>query len=117
MKPNLRRGKFMFVRALNHTAFSRAGACLFFAMLGGPVHAADIGVTVDSRPIQFMGTPPREMNGSVLVPLRGVFEALGASVNYEPANRTITATKGLTTVVLPIGSTMASVNGSTRMLS
>ena len=107
----------MLGRAIKHTALSFATACAISGLFGSPIYAADIGVTVDSRPIQFMGTAPREMNGSVLVPLRGVFEALGASVNYDPGIRTITARKGLTNIILPIGSTMASVNGTARTLS
>src|ERR1700722_2565629 len=44
----------------------------------------DIGVTVDGNQISFPGTQPIELHGSVLVPLRGVFQALGARVDYDP---------------------------------
>lgn len=53
--------------------------------------------------------PPVEQAGRVLVPLRGVFERLGASVVYE--NGLINATGNGRNVSLHIGSTQATVNG------
>ena len=50
----------------------------------------------------------------VYVPLRGVFERLGASVVYEGGK--ITATRGSTTVALQIGSNSSIVNGATVAL-
>ncbi|WP_088104344.1 stalk domain-containing protein [Halalkalibacter urbisdiaboli] len=52
-------------------------------------------------------------NGRTLVPLRTIFEELGATVKWEHTNKTVTATKGSTTVFLKIGSTTTKVNGST----
>jgi hypothetical protein len=45
------------------------------------------------------------------VPLRGIFESLGAQVNWDASTRTITATKGDTDVQLGIGDHRATVNG------
>ncbi|WP_165867584.1 stalk domain-containing protein [Paenibacillus pinisoli] len=56
-------------------------------------------------------------NGSIFVPLRGVFEALKADVKWDQATQTVTATKGNTTVVLTIGKTTATVNGKTVTLA
>jgi len=78
---------------------------------------SNIIVDVNNQTIPFQGTPPIEIQGAVLVPLRGVFEALGAVVNYDPPTKTITANKGSANVVLQLGSTIASVNGQTQMLS
>jgi hypothetical protein len=50
----------------------------------------------------------------VYVPLRGVFERLGASVVYQ--NGIINATRGSTTIELHIGSTTATVNGMSEGL-
>jgi N-acetylmuramoyl-L-alanine amidase len=50
-------------------------------------------------------------NGRTMVPLRAIFEALGAQVDWDNDTRTVTAIKGDTTVVLPIGSTKPTVNG------
>ncbi len=79
--------------------------------------APPIQVTVNGTPVNFSGTPPTEINGSVLVPLRGVFQALGASVNYNGATRTINAQKGSSQVILPLGATTATVNGQSQSLS
>ena len=76
-----------------------------------------ITVNVNGSPVNFTGAPPVQVNGSVLVPLRGVFEAMGAGVNYDSAAHTITARKGSQVVILPLGATTASVNGQTQVLS
>ena len=74
---------------------------------------ANVTVSVNGQPIQF-DQPPVERAGRVYVPLRGVFEHLGASVVYE--NGRINATRGSTTVQLNIGSTTAIVNGQQQSL-
>jgi hypothetical protein len=75
-----------------------------------------IGVTLNGQPINFGGVPPTQVGGRVLVPLRGVFEALGAQVDYDAASGTVFAARGTTQVQLRIGSTQATVNGQTRVL-
>lgn len=83
----------------------------------GIAQAQNINVTVDGEVVPFPGQPPIEQGGSVLVPLRGVFEKLGASVAYDGATRTILAIKGATSVSLKIGTAIATVNGQQRELS
>ena len=78
---------------------------------------APIAVVVNQVPVSFRGAPPQEINNSVLVPLRGVFEQLGATVNYDPASRQIQAKKGVVLVVLTIGQTTAYVGGVPATLS
>ena len=56
-------------------------------------------------------------NGSTLVPLRGIFESLGATVNWNQTTKTIDAKKGNTTVWLKIGSTTTKVNGKNVTIS
>ncbi|MCL2200526.1 MAG: stalk domain-containing protein [Oscillospiraceae bacterium] len=72
----------------------------------------DIYVVLDGTRIIF-DVPPQVVDGRTLVPLRAIFEALGAEVNWNEATQTVTATKGDTTVVLPIGSTSPTVSGQT----
>lgn len=74
------------------------------APVGAPV------VILDGRQLTFEVEPIIE-NGRTLVPLRAIFEAMGASVNWDNNTRTVTSLKGTTTVVLPIGSTRPTVNG------
>jgi hypothetical protein len=87
------------------------------AFAGAAANTDGIQVRVDGNPINFSGTAPTEMNGAVLVPLRGVFESLGAYVEYSAANKTIYANKGNRSITLPLNSTTATVNGQTKSLS
>jgi hypothetical protein len=54
--------------------------------------------------------PPVIVKGTTLVPLRTLFEAMGASVNWDSSTRTVTATKSDTTVRLSIGKSIAYKN-------
>jgi hypothetical protein len=76
----------------------------------GPAYGQIARVVVDGRVVNF-DQPPIVTGGRVLVPLRGVFEQLGASVEWNPATNVITALRGTTRVQLVIGSRQASVNG------
>ncbi|MDI6907928.1 MAG: ABC transporter substrate-binding protein [Thermoanaerobacterales bacterium] len=49
--------------------------------------------------------------GRTLVPLRAIFEALGAEVNYDGATGVIVATRGDTQVKLTLGQSSAAKNG------
>jgi len=53
---------------------------------------------------------PIQQNGRTLVPMRDIFEALGAVVNYNSLNQSIAAQKGNTTVRMALGTANASVN-------
>lgn len=86
------------------------------ALLSIPALAADIMVTVDGQPVPFAGQRPVLRAGTVLVPLRGVFERLGASVNYDAPTKRVIAVKGDTTVALTIGSDTAYINGDAHRL-
>jgi hypothetical protein len=76
-----------------------------------------VGVTVNGTQISFPGTQPVEVHGSVLVPLRGVFESLGATVDYNSDTGTITAEKGNRHIRLPLNSSVATINGQPQDLS
>jgi hypothetical protein len=70
---------------------------------------SDVSVTLNGAPLN-LNPAPQERAGRVFVPLRGVFEQLGASVVYD--NGTINAQKGRDrSVSLHVGSTQATVNG------
>jgi Copper amine oxidase N-terminal domain len=90
---------------------------MFFAFAVGGVPAAtvaqQVSVTVNGQPL-YLNPGPIERAGRVFVPLRGIFERLGAGVVYSAG--TINATKESTTVSLHIGSTQATVNGQVQYL-
>lgn len=84
-------------------------------LLAATASIAAIQVDINGSPL-LMNTPPMLVGGTTLVPLRGIFESLGARVHWNEAMRTITATKGDTNVQLGIGDRRASVNGQDVML-
>jgi hypothetical protein len=91
---------------------------LVFSMLCAVLLTAQaygVGVTVNGQAVTF-DQPPIMSNGRVLVPLRGVFEHLGATVRWDPANRSVTATNGQHNIALQLGSTAATVDNQTRTL-
>lgn len=73
-------------------------------LLISTAYADDIAVTVNGERVKF-DQPPVIDNDRTLVPMRAIFEALGAEVEWSGETRTVTATKEDTVVVLTIGST------------
>jgi hypothetical protein len=88
-------------------------AAAFVAFSTQAARTAAVRIVVNGSQVQF-DQPPIERSGRVFVPLRGVFERLGASVVYD--NGLINATGNGRTIQLQIGSTRAIVNGQTQML-
>jgi len=66
-------------------------------------------VTVNGQSMTFSAQPPMEQNGRVLVPMRDIFEKLGAYVEYDRANQSVNALQGGTHITLPIGGRTARV--------
>ena len=75
-----------------------------------PVIAPDVRVILDSEVLSF-DVPIFSANQRLLVPLRSIFEAMGAEVVYDDREQTVTATKGETVVVLVIGDSSPTING------
>lgn len=69
-----------------------------------------ITIELDGRPLQ-TETLPLLVNGSVLLPIRDVFEALGAKLAWDDTSKTVTATRGQMTLVYRIGDPTAQLNG------
>lgn len=67
-------------------------------------------VILDGINVSF-DVPPSIENGRVMMPLRAIFEAMGAKVSWDSNTMTATAVKGNTTVVFKIGSLEPMVNG------
>lgn len=80
------------------------------AAIAVTVQAQPVSVTVDQEPVMFRGQGPQVDEGRVLVPLRGVFEKMGANVDYAPQERTIRVTRDQTDIQLRDGSSTAYVN-------
>lgn len=81
-----------------------------------PAQASDeISVYVNGQKISF-DVPPMIADGRTLVPLRAIFEAMGAVVTWDGTTQTATGVRGGTTVVLPIGSLSPTINVVTKPL-
>lgn len=92
-----------------------ATSLLTATLTGASLAQPGVQVTIDSRPLM-LDQPAVMQDGRVLVPLRGIFEGLGADVLYMPAERSIKATRGQTQVELRLGSRNALINGQTSYL-
>jgi len=72
-------------------------------------------VKVNGKQMNF-DVPPVIQSGRTLVPLRAIFEELGATVEWEEATRTIIANKGNTWLTLRIGDRNAEINGNSTSI-
>ncbi|MEA2554119.1 MAG: hypothetical protein QOJ65_2295 [Fimbriimonadaceae bacterium] len=96
---------------MNINKFSRTAVLAASAVFAASAMAqGGISVIIDGRPVAFRGTGPQQVNGRVLVPLRGVLEQMGAYVDWQPAGQLVTAQKSGTNIELRIGDRMARVN-------
>ncbi|HLO01822.1 MAG TPA: stalk domain-containing protein [Symbiobacteriaceae bacterium] len=75
-----------------------------------PVSAPQIQIQIDGQSEPF-DQSPLLLDGQTLLPLRAIFERLGARVEWNPATQTVTATRDQHRVSLRIGSDEASVDG------
>ena len=88
-------------------------ALLVLSMLLPGAFAVDL--YVDGSALQ-TDVEPTIISGRTLVPLRAIFEALDAEVQWDGASRTATAQKEGTTVQVTIDDTTAYVNGQASTL-
>jgi len=79
------------------------------AGLTGAAQAAPVGLTLNGQPL-ITETAPLVQNGRVLVPMRDIFESLGATVSYNELTREIAAQRGSTIVRMALGSSNAALN-------
>lgn len=86
-------------------------ACLL--VLAGNCLAIDL--VVDGEKLE-LDVPPQVVEQRTLVPLRAIFEKLGATVEWDQATQTATATKGTDMVQITIDSTTAYVNDQAETL-
>lgn len=73
-------------------------------------------VVIDGSEL-ILDVPPAFIGDRLVVPLRAIFEALGAEIEWDGATRTVTARKGPRTVVLMVGSPTATVDGKSVTLA
>lgn len=82
-----------------------------------PAFANRLVVIVDGKPVEFKeNAQPMVYRGRVMVPMRGIFEALGATLTYDPTTRTVQAQRNNEGVELTFGSRIAKKNGAEILL-
>ena len=81
-----------------------------FTLISSSTQENEIKVFVNGKAVVF-DQPPIAENGRTLVPMRAIFEALGASVAWEQSTQTVTAKRGDITISLQIGSNILVKNG------
>ncbi|WP_310499108.1 stalk domain-containing protein [Paenibacillus qinlingensis] len=72
--------------------------------------SSQVSVNINGK-VQSFEQAPAIVNGSTFTPLRAIFEAMGAKVDYDAATRSVTATKGSTIVKLTLDQRTVYVNG------
>lgn len=77
--------------------------------------ASAIKIVIDGQVLS-TDQAPVAIAGYTFVPLRGIFEALNARVQWNQKAQTVTATKRDTTIVLRIGASTATINNQTVTL-
>ena len=75
-----------------------------------------VSVVIDGMPVQFTDQAPVIIEGRTLLPLRMVFELLGATIDWNGDTQTVTATKDGVTVTITIGSNQLFVNDEAKTL-
>lgn len=88
---------------------------MLFSLTTFALAEEDISVYVNARRVEF-DVNPIIVEDRTLVPLRAIFEALGASVEWDNDTRSVTSEKSGTSVTLAIGSNVMYVNGMEKTL-
>ena len=88
---------------------------LIFSCAMPSLASGDIKVNIDGKKINF-DVQPTVINGRTLVPVRAIFEALGASVRWVDNINAVNAQKGDTYVTLYLGNTSMYVNSVEKKL-
>jgi N-acetylmuramoyl-L-alanine amidase len=89
--------------------------CLVLLSSAFAFAGADIGLTLDSQPVQTEAAPVI-VEGRTLVPVRALFEAMGGDVGWDAKTGKVTVLYGDTTVVMTVGSKTARVNGTDQTM-
>lgn len=87
-----------------------------FTLSNNNVEAATpISVKINTKELYFDQQPIMD-NGRVLVPMRAIFEAMGAKIEWSDRTKTVKATNDSTVVLLTLNSKQAVINGTKKNL-
>ncbi len=100
--------KKITARAL--AASAAAILALGTACLPGRASEREITVTLNGAVLEF-SQPPTAVDGTTMVPMRTIFEALGTDVSWNGGDSSVTAVKNGRSAFVTVGSTSARING------
>jgi len=84
---------------------------MVLALLPATVFARDtISVTANGQAVVFADQGPVIVDGRTLVPVAGVFQALGFGTQWNAETRQVTITRGVDTIVVTVGSNVFTTN-------
>lgn len=102
----------LLLTALPAIAPATASAATTMGSIVLTIDSPTMTVNGTSKAIDAEGSKPTlDAGGYTMLPLRGVVEAMGGSLTWDAANRTVTMVKDGQTIKVPIGSTKLTVDG------
>lgn len=109
----------MNIKNTSHKIISLITALLLLFSLSIPIlsyaETSNISVYIDNKRVSFQANPYME-NDRVMVPMRKIFEELGAAVTWDDNTQSVSAVKGQTTAILAIGLNIMYINGEPTTL-
>lgn len=88
--------------------------CFCLIHTGGKVFAKDIRLTAES--VNIKNARPENINGTVYIPLRNIFEALGWEVIWDAQSKTVTCTNDNRVIHFKPDSTMVEIDGKQSIM-
>lgn len=82
-----------------------------FSAISPALADGEIKVTLDGEELSF-DVKPQLINDRTMVPMRKIFEAMGAQVEWDDDNQTVTATRNNIVVKMQIGNSVINVGGT-----
>lgn len=109
----------MNIKNTSHKIISIITALLLLFSLSIPIlsfaETSNISVYIDNKRVSFQANPYME-NDRVMVPMRKIFEELGAAITWDDDTQSVSAVKGQTTAILAIGLNIMYINGEPNTL-
>ena len=109
----------MNIKNTSHKIISLITALLLLFSLSIPIlsyaETSNISVYIDNKRVSFQANPYME-NDRVMVPMRKIFEELGAAVTWDDDAQSVSAVKGQTMAILAIGLNIMYINGEPTTL-
>lgn len=109
----------MNLKETSHKIISITIVILLIFLLSTPIlsfaETSNISVYIDNKHVSFRTNPYME-NDRVMVPMRKIFEELGATVTWDNDTQSVTAVKDKTTAILAIGLNIMYINSEPTAL-